>query len=184
MIKIFVIRHGETDFNAQGKYCGQTDISLNEMGISQARNLMTQIKNLGIKKIFCSPLKRAQETAGIINENLASEIIIDKNFVERSVGVFEGLTKIEVQTNFPDLCARNVMQIIDDAPPGGETYSAVIARVSASLAKIKTENIDAALIVTHGFTSKAINKYFNPQITEQEFFDFNLANSEVKEYFF
>ena len=67
-MKIYVIRHGQTDWNVAGKCQGRTDIELNETGIEQAKQAKEQLKNYNIDQIICSPLKRTRKTAEIINE--------------------------------------------------------------------------------------------------------------------
>jgi len=185
MKKIFVIRHGETDSNREGRYLGRTDESLNAIGINQAKKLAEKTSNLNIEIIYCSPLKRAIETAKFIEINHGCEVVIDKHFIERSIGVYEGLTKEEAKNRYPDLYAKNITRIFNDAPTDGETINAVIKRVFAGLNEIKSQKkFYNILISTHGFITKVINKYFNPQISEQDFFDFSLSNAEIKTYKF
>lgn len=184
MPKIYITRHGKTDFNEQGRYAGRADIPLNANGKQQAEELKQKIKDLNINIIISSPLKRALETARIIKPN-DCEIISNRAFVERSVGVYEGLTKEEAKEKYPKLYAKNITRIFDKAPTGGETIVEVQDRVFACLEKIKksysNKNI---LIVTHAFVAKIINKYFNQQISEQDFFNFVQQNAEIKEYRF
>lgn len=185
MKNIFIIRHGETDFNKNGRYLGRTDEPLNTIGINQAKQLAEKARDLTIEVIYCSPLKRALETAEFVKIKHACEIIIDDHFIERSIGVYEGLTKNEAKNKYPDLYARNITRIFDEAPPNGETINEVIKRVFIGLDEIKKQNkFSNILISTHGFVAKVINKYFNPKITNQNFFDFNLANAEIMKYTF
>lgn len=184
MSKVYVIRHGKTDFNEQGRYLGRTDISLNFNGIQQAKELAGIVKKLNIYVIISSPLKRAIETAEIIKPD-GLKIISEPAFIERSLGVYDGLTKDEIRGKYPDLYLKNVTRIFDEAPIGGETIIEVQNRVSAGLDKIekiyKNKNV---LIVTHGFVSRSINKHFNPHISKKDFFDFILQNAEIKKYEF
>jgi len=184
MTKIYIIRHGKTDFNEQGRYMGRTDLSLNANGRKQAEKLEKHLKGLNIDVIISSPLKRAIETAEIIIPN-DFKIISEYAFIERSVGVYEGLTKDEAKEKYPELYAKNITRIFGEAPIGGETIAEVQNRVFASLDKIKKIYHDKnILIVTHAFVAKIINKYFNQQISEQDFFDFVLQTAEIKEYHF
>lgn len=183
MIELYITRHGETDYNKENRYLGRMDIALNQNGISQAKQLAEKVADFNIQAILCSPLKRAVETAKIIKAKNNCEIIIDDYFIERSVGVYEGLTKNEAKIKYPALYAKNITRIFDEAPSNGETINNVIKRVSEGLVNIKNQNkFSRILIVTHAFVGKAINKYFNPRISEQEFFDFVLNNSEIKRY--
>ena len=94
-MKILVTRHGQTSWNVLGKIQGQTDIELNETGRIQARETGESIKNEDIDLIITSPLKRARETAEIINKNFNVNIIEDRRLMERCFGEYEGLTKEE-----------------------------------------------------------------------------------------
>ena len=99
MKNIFVIRHGETSFNKNGRYSGRTDEPLNTIGINQAKQLAEKASCLNIGIIYCSPLKRALKTAEFIKVKHACGIIIDNHFIERSIGIYEGLTKDEAKIN-------------------------------------------------------------------------------------
>mgnify|MGYP005782903757 FL=1 len=92
-MKILITRHGQTDWNVLGKIQGQTDIELNDNGRQQAKETGELIKNENIDIIITSPLKRAKETAKIINENFNVTIIEDNRLMERNFGKSEGLTK-------------------------------------------------------------------------------------------
>ena len=92
-MKLYVIRHGQTDWNVAGKCQGMTDIELNSTGIEQAKQASEQIYNYKIDLIICSPLKRARKTAEIINEVTNCQIISDERIIERNCGNIEGTTK-------------------------------------------------------------------------------------------
>lgn len=183
MVELYIIRHGETDYNKEGKYLGRTDISLNSAGIAQVEELVKNSDNLNIDVIYCSPLKRAIETAEFIKLKHGCQIIIDNHFIERSVGVYEGLTKKEAKRNYPEMYERNIARIFNEAPLNGETIEEVMKRVFFGLDEIKKQNkYSGIMVMTHGFVVKIINKYFNPEISEQEFFNFSLNNTEIKRY--
>lgn len=185
MNNLYLVRHGETDFNRNNRYLGRTDIMLNSAGLNQAKELAQKMKGLDIDIIYCSPLKRAVETAMLIKSECNCDIIIDQHFIERSIGDYEGLTKEEAKEKYPYLYERNITRIFEEAPPNGETINKVLERVFSGLDEIKKQkNLSNIMIVTHGFVAKAINKYFNEKITDSDFFDFNLANGEIKKYTF
>lgn len=184
MTRLYIIRHGTTDFNKQNRYLGRTDLSLTNSGREQAFNIKNYIEKLGVDIVISSPLKRATETAEIIKPTNI-RIIVDFAFIERSVGIYEGLTKEEARKKHPDLFAKNITRIFNKAPTGGETILEVQRRVFIGLDKIKKiyrgKNI---LIVMHAFVAKVVDKYFNKKKSEKEFFDFILQTTEVKEYEF
>jgi probable phosphoglycerate mutase len=120
MGKIFIVRHGEIDFNIQGRYAGSVDVDLNEKGAQQAREVADEISKLKIDFIISSPFKRCVHTAEIIHEIIKAPIIIGKEFRERGVGVFEGLTREEAKNKYPDLWAKNITRIYESAHRAGK----------------------------------------------------------------
>ncbi|MDD5567173.1 MAG: histidine phosphatase family protein [Patescibacteria group bacterium] len=181
MITIYIVRHGETDYNKESRYLGRADISLNSTGREQATELRRTIKNLHIDTVISSPLKRAVETAKIILPD--NEIATDYHFIERSTGVYEGLTKKEASIKYPDFYKKNITRIFNEAPPKGETIHRVQERVFEGLDRIKNDYYDKnIIIITHAFIAKIVNKYFNPQLTDEDFFDFVLPNAQVQKY--
>lgn len=93
LIPFFFIRHGQTDWNLQEIWQGQTDIPLNETGHTQAQSAISLLSEKGISRIASSPLIRAHKTAEIINQHLRVPMLIIDGLKERSVGVLEGTVK-------------------------------------------------------------------------------------------
>lgn len=94
-MEILITRHGQTDWNLQRKLQGRADIELNHTGIEQAKIAREELVNEKIDLIICSPLKRARQTADIINEGRNIPIIIDERISERDFGEFEGKNRNE-----------------------------------------------------------------------------------------
>lgn len=182
MSKLYVVRHGETDFNVQGRYAGSTDVELNETGVTQARITAENLKQYSIDIIITSPLKRAMKTAEIIKECIRKPIVVIDDFAERSVGVYEGLTRDEAMNKYPDLWNQNVLRQFDCTLHEGESVKQVRNRVQKALCSIKDnykgKNI---VLVTHGYVSREIYGYFN-EVTEEEFHKYALKNCQVAEY--
>ena len=88
---IYVVRHGQTDWNLIRRCQGHADIDLNSLGIEQAKEAKEKLKDIKFFKVFCSPLKRALQTAKIITNK---EIIIDERLIERDNGLLEGQIKV------------------------------------------------------------------------------------------
>jgi len=183
MVKIFVVRHGETELNNQGRYLGSLNPVLNGQGIRQAKELIELFEEVELDVIYTSPLIRCRQTTDIFNRNFKLPVVVAEDLKERNVGVYEGLTKEEVRSEFPDLWAKNITRVWNDAPDGGESIEEVRERVFGFFDQIR-ESSDAEniLIVTHGFVSKMINYYFNQGISEDEFFEFKLGNGEFKSF--
>jgi len=181
MITLYVVRHGETNYNVQDRYLGKADLALNSIGIHQTEELAEKIKNIPIDVVVSSPLKRTLQMAYIILPQ--QEIVKDDHFIERSLGVYEGLTKQEAKIKYPDLYQKVVTRIFDDAPPQGETIKQVQDRVFNGLDDLKLRYPDKnILLVTHAFIAKVINKYFHPDLSEKDFFTFVLPLIGVKKF--
>lgn len=173
-MKIYVTRHGQTDWNLEGKTQGRVDIELNEVGIKQAKQTKEKLKNIDIELIICSPLKRAKKTAEIINEGRNIPIIYDEEIMERDFGEFEG-EKIK----FDEFWDYNLKPKYQRA----ETIKEIIDRISNFLDRIKEEYKDKnILLVTHGGVSIAINCYFNGIPSDGKLINYCLDNCEVQEF--
>lgn len=178
-MKLLVVRHGETRFNAENRYLGALDPDLNAKGVSQALDLHTVLPTK-LDALICSPLARAQQTAELVCKGRGMEPIIDAAFRERHVGVFEGLTQEEASTRFPDLWARNITRVWDDAPRGGESIAAVVERVTRALRRIANDPPgDVVALVAHGFVAKVVRAASG--VGYGDFFAWQLANGAVLE---
>ena len=185
MRKLYVVRHGEIDFNTEERYAGSVDVELNNKGLEQTYDIAKEISKLNIDLIITSPLKRCNDMANIIHKIINTPIIKMSEFSERNVGVFEGLTREEAKNKYPKLWVKNITRVYNDAPTGGETIREVESRVFSGLKKIKKKYSDKnILVITHGFASKVIHKFFNTTITEEDFFKYKLNNANIKEYNF
>ncbi len=183
MGKLYVVRHGETNFNVQGRYAGSTDVDLNEMGKNQARIMAASFKDKPIDIIITSSMKRALTTTNIIREYLVKPIVVLDEFVERKLGVYEGLTRDEVSKKFPKLWNENVLKQFDNTLHKGESVKQVRERVQKGLSYIKNNYRNQnVLLVTHGYISREIFGYFN-KVSEDEFDKYILNNCQVAEYY-
>src|SRR5690242_8696605 len=95
MATLLLVRHGETDWNAEGRLQGQTDRPLNEYGRRQARELAERLAGDGVVAIYASDLSRAKETAEIVGGRLGLPVVVDPDLRERNWGTWEGLTPRE-----------------------------------------------------------------------------------------
>ncbi len=147
---ILLIRHGETEWNASGRWQGQSDIPLNEKGMSQAKLLANRLRSWPIDTIISSDLRRATQTASVLGDALNLQPMIDKSWRERNGGSFEGLTARELEAKADFHGPR------DDknwAPLKGETNLQVAERVQLSFDKVVKNHPDEMVaIVTHGGT--------------------------------
>ncbi|QTN28257.1 histidine phosphatase family protein [Rhodoferax sp. AJA081-3] len=177
MTSLLLVRHGQTQFNAEHRYLGALDPDLNAQGIAQARALRETLP-AQLDAVLCSPLRRAYQTAEIICEGRGWMPQVHDAFRERHVGVFEGLTQKEAQTLYPDLWAQNITRQWHAAPIGGETISEVVERVSRGLRDIAEQHKDQTVVlVAHGFVAKVIRAVNH--VGFDDFFDWQLENGAV-----
>lgn len=166
MIKIHLVRHGQTLWNKKQMFQGSKDSPLTEEGINQAQKLAFKFKNENFKfdKIYSSPMGRAFSTAKIITENKFHVTPIEE-FVEISIGDMEGTIFSEFESRFPQEYYNffNCAIKYDPTPFNGETFFSLLSRVERGLKKIVEENPDNStiLVVTHGIALKAIFSYIN-----------------------
>ncbi len=134
LTQLVVVRHGETDWNAAGKIQGVHDTALSPKGVAQIRALGAAIAERDFDGFYCSDLKRARETAAILNEQLQAEIQIDHRLRERDFGHFQGLSFEEIQERFPDqyqaYCGRDPYF----AMTNGQSHFQQMTQVNAFLA--------------------------------------------------
>ena len=153
MTTLLLTRHGETDWNAQHRWQGQSDPPLNERGREQARALAAELD--GFDVVYASDLARARETAEIVAQG--REVRVDERLRERRFGRWEGLTRDEIGNRFADELAR---WRSGDGPGAAdaEPFDAFAARVGAFLQDVVSRHPDeTVLIVAHGGTIRAIH---------------------------
>jgi len=180
---LYVVRHGETQFNVEKRYAGQTDVPLNERGIEQAKELAKKLVGEPFDVIVTSSLLRARMTAEEVAEyHKEIPFVVMDEFREVCVGVYEGLTGAEAQDRYPDLWARKCTRQADDAPTGGETARQVDSRVAKGLGVLREKYPDKRiLLVCHGFVSRTINRQMKG-LSFEEMHEFSLGNCEVVTY--
>lgn len=108
MAKLVVWRHGQTDYNLQGRVQGVTDISLNAAGLAQADAAAPIIAAYKPVKIIASPLERAQQTARALAKLSGGKVASDERLIERSFGIWEGLTGKEIKADWPQIGRAHV----------------------------------------------------------------------------
>jgi uncharacterized phosphatase len=156
MTSLYLVRHGETDWNAQRRIQGSTDIPLNEMGRDQAETTGRLLARRDWDGVYSSPLSRAFETASIIAQEVGLEEpqAIDA-LVERNYGEAEGLNWEQVESRFPG----------DTPVPGRETHAEVAERVLPALIELAASRPGESLIVvSHGGVIRSVLNVVDPGI--------------------
>ena len=150
--ELYVLRHGETEWNRQGRWQGRLDSPLTETGRAQARDMGALLSDLGVTPrthgFFVSPQGRAMATADLLLHG-AGTATVDPRLAEIDVGSYAGLSREEILTR-AGLPAGAAMLDHYAAVPDGESFAALFARVSAFLADLR----GPAVIITHGITSR------------------------------
>jgi len=176
-MQLYVVRHGETQANAEGRYQGSLDIDLNERGVLQARELREKLP-AQIDAVIVSPLRRAQQTAAIVFTDNGLQLHTRDAFRERGVGVFEGLTQVEAAQRYPDLWAQNITRQWERGPTDGESISQFVERIRGGLNQLLVNHgQQVVVLVAHGVVAKAIRALVRDDFSD--FFEWQLRNGEV-----
>lgn len=148
--RLVLVRHGQTDYNREGRLQGQVDIPLNEAGLRQAASLAPVVAADPPDVLIASPLQRARETARVISRDTDLEVRTDEAFLERGFGQWEGLRGEEIRRRWPDEHAdwrahRPVLGLgVEDRPE-------VAARVaSACRTLMENHHGGTVMVVAHG----------------------------------
>lgn len=177
-MKLVFVRHGETDYNKVHRAQGQRiDTGLNEIGRRQAQETALLLTD-DFEAIFTSPLKRAFETAQIINERFQKNLIKRNELMERDYGSLSGTTweETEAITGKHDLRDRDLRQEYDYRSYGGESVEDVRARLMKFLDELKKENYQKVLVVSHGGITRLMHfLFFQKEIRE-------LKNATIHEF--
>jgi broad specificity phosphatase PhoE len=157
--KIYFIRHGETDWNLEGRLQGQKDIPLNDLGRVQAeeagRRLQALVPHYEDLAYVASPMTRTRETMEILRGTIGlhpETYKLDDRLVELTFGVWEGLTWKEVRKAEPQLAALREQDKWNYAPPGGgESYAMLVSRLRPFLDDLTRDTV----VVAHGGVARA-----------------------------
>jgi broad specificity phosphatase PhoE len=160
---LYYVRHGETDFNREGRLQGRLDTELNAYGQRQAADCGTLLHELFARDqrqardlvYLASPLKRARQTMEVLRTTLGLDPFgydIDERLVEIAYGNWEGLTLPEIEAQTVGVLAKRDRDKWDFAPPGGESYRQVAARIGDWYASLTCD----AVVAAHGGGVRAL----------------------------
>ena len=158
MTTILLARHGETDWNREGRFQGWADPPLNATGRAQAVDLSVQLMAEELAAVYSSPLRRAYETAEVVAASRGLEPVTVDALREVDVGSWSGLTRAEIEQRFPDQYARwlGYGQGWED----GETYEQMVDRVVGALQELaEARDGERILAVTHGGPMRAASAF-------------------------
>ncbi|WP_422480136.1 histidine phosphatase family protein [Pleomorphochaeta sp. DL1XJH-081] len=153
-MKIYIIRHSESEANTRNILAGQLDYPLSQRGIIDAQQLCSKIfKNFKPQVVYSSPLIRAIQTAVPLVMPNRIPLLIDERLIEHNIGIFAGKTYAEVEAD--SRYEKNRLERWKWTPPSGESYEQVTTRLISFFSQLQTQNSDC-LIVTHAVTMRLI----------------------------
>lgn len=151
MTELWLVRHGQTDWNLEGRYQGHADIPLNATGMEQAYILAEKLDHQPFDAIFCSDLQRAKQTAQVLAEKTGLEVHVDARLREICQGEWEGKKLDEIKKSYNKSPGER-SDPLEARAPGGESAMEVATRVRASIEDIvRLYPEGKILIVSHGF---------------------------------
>ena len=157
-MKFFVVRHGETDWNKLGRFQGHTDISLNDRGLSQARETAVASEDWGYTAIYSSPLVRTVQVAEEIAKVTPMLVRREPGLKELSLGDLEGVTGEEMRNDWPALFAAWRTEPEKMSMPNGESLGELRDRTWQVILDIeqKHSSDDSFVVISHNFAIRSI----------------------------
>jgi len=151
-VKLFLIRHGQTRWNEEGRYQGDHDIELNQVGIKQAKLAAKYLSRVEFANIYSSPLKRTLFTAEKIRGRRDLDIEVRDDLKEMSFGEWEGLKFHEINEKYHKDYQNWLEDPYNNRPTGGENFKETTERTTTEINRIVSENIDgtSVAVVAHG----------------------------------
>jgi len=149
--RVILIRHGETDWNAEGRIQGHLPIPLNDRGLAQAEALSARLANIPFVALYSSDLLRARQTAEAIGRSSGHEVCTDERLREWDLGILSGLLRTVAEELHPEAFGIFRNRIVDEPVPGGESIRARFNRVTDAVQDIAAAHRgDTVVAVTHG----------------------------------
>ena len=147
---IHLARHGQTAYNAEGRFQGHLPVPLDDTGREQARRLAETVADVEVRTLVCSPLARARATADIVARRIGLEPEEDARFAETDTGDWTGRSFAEIEAEDPEGFARFERSDPTFRYPGGESFAEQSARVMAALRDLRRrDGALPALVVCH-----------------------------------
>ena len=169
--RLFLIRHGETEWSLSGRHTGISDIALTENGETQSRCLRPQLEPISFAHVLTSPRQRARQTCALAGLGHAAQIEAD--LAEWDYGAYEGITTFEIRKTAP---AWNIYR---DGCPGGETAAHVSARADGLIARLRSLGGDIALFSHGQFGCVLAARWIGLAIIEAQHFALDTASLSI-----
>jgi len=157
MAKMYLIRHGQTEWNLLGRYQGWSDVSLSDIGRQQAEYLATNFPAEKLAAVYSSDLNRAAETARAVAEKLGCPLQLEKAFRELDFGKWEGLTYNEIAKDWPEEVNNLFVNPEKLQTPEGESFQDVEKRAIKRIKELCEKHKDESFaVVAHGAINRTI----------------------------
>ena len=156
-MRLILVRHGQTEWNAGGRYQGQSNVALSDTGRKQAKFLAERFPVKQLDAIYTSDLDRAKETAECVGEKLCVSVYPEEAFRELSFGDWEGLTYQEISLRWPEEAKKLFTAPDELSIPNGETFRELQKRALDKIHLLYEKHIDQTVAVfAHGAINKTI----------------------------
>ena len=176
-MKLYIARHGETQWNVENRVSGRTDIPLTETGLKQAQLLAKNAIGKGIEVILASPLLRARQTAQAVSDAIGVSVEIDERLIELDFGKFEGGPRSDPEFQY-------TRAQFPTRYPGGESAFQLCHRVYSCLEEVKRRyDGKTVLLVCHGGVCRMVRSYFM-DLSNDGYSCYFADNAELVEYEF
>lgn len=177
-----MVRHGQTNWNAEKRFQSTSDVPLNEVGLAQARAIRAELQRRGVHFLaaYSSPLGRAVESAKIILEDSGLSALVEPALLELSFGDWEGRLESELASEYGERFQRWRESHYTLAPPGGEDLTDGAFRLRDFIGRIIHEAVEGdVLIVAHQAIMMALKVALSGQVDVASAFTFKQNNDEV-----
>lgn len=175
-MQLYVVRHGQTDWNAQNRVCGHTDLPLNAQGILQAQAQAQNFLEKGVcpAYILSSPLLRARQTAELLARTLGASVAVDARLIEVDYGLYDGADRGDA--GFQHCKAQFAVRF-----PQGESMLQAAHRVYSLMEELSAAMPPAVVLVTHGGICRLIETYFH-DLPNAAFPEWRMSNAQATKY--
>lgn len=158
MARLLLLRHGESTWNAEGRWQGWADPPLSSAGVVQAQRALAALVDAGFEAVVSSDLERARATAEVLARGLGLSVEVDARLRERDVGAWSGLTATGIEQRWPGrLAAWRAGHLT--RPPGGESDRQLAARALDALQPLSSRPERALLVITHGGVVRLVERW-------------------------
>ena len=177
--KMILIRHGQTEWNAESRFQGQLNSNLSKRGKKQVTMLAEVMKRFPFSHLYASDLGRAYDTAAAIANISGHNIVTDKRLRERGYGIFQGLTSAEIAEKYPDIYTKYKYRENDYVVPEGESAEEVLSRMVDCMTELLARHKgETYTVVSHG---GIVNRFFRHVVGFSQFSPrrFDIKNASI-----